>query len=360
MFVAEAADCKVVLVGDIDRGGVFAAFVGTMELLDPEERARVGALLVNKFRGDASLLEPGLRFVTQRTGVPVLGVLPFVHRLRVADEDSVELEARRGRGRAGPDEVEIAVVRLPHISNYDDFQPLEHEPGVVVRFVEDAREIGKPEEAGDPDLVVLPGTKATLADLAWLRASGLADAVVARAGRGRPVLGVCGGCQMLGERIDDPEHAESRESSAPGLGLLPVTTRFSPVKRTAQVRARSIAASFLCDAREDVGAYEIHMGRVERRPGHDGLFAISARNGAPDEGLDGAVGAGGAVLGTMLHGLFDNAPVRRALVASLRARRGLPAAGEAPGPRAPDEFDRLADVLRASVDVELLHRLLGR
>ena len=352
MFVAEAADCRVVLVGDIDRGGVFASLVGTMELLDAHERARVGALLVNKFRGDVALLAPGLRFLEQRTGVPVLGVVPFVQRLRVADEDGVAIDDRRPP-RVGPRDVEIAVVRLPRISNHDEFQPLEHEPGVVVRFVEDV------EGLGDPDLVVVPGTKGTVADLRWLRSTGFADAITARARRGRPVLGVCGGCQMLGERIDDPDGVESRDPWAPALGLLPATTRFAADKRTAQVRARSLAATFLGPAGEDVSAYEIHMGRLERRPGSEGLFAIAARNGAPDGGVDGAIGAGGAVVGTMFHGLFDNAGVRRALVASLRARRGLPAP-EPPGQPGleADELDRLADVLRSSIDVGLLFRLL--
>src|ERR1019366_659254 len=168
MFVAKIADAPVLLVGDIDRGGVFAAFVGTMELLEPDERSRVAGFVINKFRGDVRLLDSGLRFLEERTGVPVLGVLPYVPKLRVADEDSLALDDRRGRARAREGELEIAVVRLPRISNYDDFQPLEHEPGVVVRFVERAADLER------ADLVVLPGTKTTCADLAWLRESGLA------------------------------------------------------------------------------------------------------------------------------------------------------------------------------------------
>jgi adenosylcobyric acid synthase len=359
MFVAGAADCKVVLVGDIDRGGVFAAFVGTMELLEPHERARVGAFLVNKFRGDVRLLEPGRRFLEERTGVPVLGVLPYVRRLRVADEDSVSLDDRRARRRAGTGEVEIAIVRLPRISNYDDFQPLEHEPGVVVRFVDHA-----PELEG-ADLVVLPGTKSTIADLRWLRETGIADRVAGRARRGQPVLGICGGCQMLGRSITDPERVESDEALAEGLGLLPLTTRFSRDKRTTQVRARPLACSLLRDGDGDgdgdeVAGYEIHMGRVERHGPAPGAFAIHARNGAPEHDVDGAVSEDGAVVGTMLHGLFENAPVRRALITHLRERKGLARFDAAePGPQAIDEYDRLAAVLRESVDTALLHRLLG-
>jgi len=354
MFVAGAADCRVVLVGDIDRGGVFAAFVGTMELLDPHERARVGAFLVNKFRGDARLLEPGLRFLEDRTGVPVLGVLPYVRALRVADEDSVSLDDRRASRRAREREIEIAVVRLPRISNHDDFQPLEHEPGVVVRFVEHVGELD------GADLVVVPGTKSTIADLRWLRDGGFAGAIVERARRGDPVLGICGGCQMLGRRVADPERVESDDAAADGLWLLPITTRFSSEKRTTQVRARALADTFLSEGGLEAAGYEIHMGRIERAADAPAAFAVHARNGAPEDDRDGAVSANGAVVGTMIHGLFDNAAVRDALLARLRARRGLapplvPRATQHPI----DEYDRLAAVLRESVDTGLLFRLLG-
>jgi adenosylcobyric acid synthase len=354
MFVAGAADCKVVLVGDIDRGGVFAAFVGTMELLEPDERARVGAILVNKFRGDVSLLEPGLRFLEQRTGVPVLGVLPYVRQLRVADEDSAALDDRRARPRAGAAQVEIAVVRLPRIANYDDFQPLEHEPGVVVRFVEDASEVD------GADLVVLPGTKTTIADLRWLRDSKIAEVVAARASRGEPTLGICGGCQMLGRTVTDPEHVESDVPAVGGLGLLPIATHFTRDKRTTQVRARALAHSFIGESALEVDGYEIHMGRVEREGAARGAFAIHARNGAPDDDVDGAVSSDGAVVGTMIHGIFDNAPLRRALLARLRRRKGIQALEAVEESHSvTDEYDRLADVLRANVDLTLLHSLLG-
>ena len=321
MFVAGIADAPVVLVGDIDRGGVFAAFVGTMELLEPHERARVGAFLINKFRGDLRLLEPGLRFLEERTGVPVLGVLPYVQRLRVADEDSVSLEERRGRRRAGDGEVEIAIVRLPRIANYDDFRPLEHEPGVVVRFVEHADAIQ------GADLVVLPGTKSTMADLRWLRESGLAEAIVARARRGGRVLGICGGCQLLGGAIQDPHQVESDERCAEGLGLLAFSTQFGREKRTSQVRARAARGTFLCEADgKDLSGYEIHMGRLHRGANASSAFVVTRRNGQPDDDLDGEVSPDDAVLGTMIHGLFENDCVRATLVASLRRRKGLPIA----------------------------------
>ncbi|WP_394845595.1 cobyric acid synthase [Pendulispora brunnea] len=354
MYVAHIAEAPVVLVGDIDRGGVFAAFVGTMELLEPHERARVGAFLVNKFRGDVKLLEPGLRFLEDRTQVPVLGVLPYVKQLRVADEDSVSLEERRGRRRAGANQIDIAVVRLPRISNYDDFQPLEYEPDVVVRFVEHA------DAVEGADLVILPGTKATMADLEWLHATGFADAIAGRASRSEPVLGICGGCQMLGESIADPHGVESPQEFARGLGLLAFHTRFGPEKRTCQVRARSARASFLAaEGEEQLFGYEIHMGRLERHTHAAASFRILARNGAEVHELDGDVSENGAVVGTMIHGLFENASVRRTLLTHLRRAKGLPdLAPPEPvaGPR--DEYDRLADVVREHVNMDLLEKLI--
>jgi adenosylcobyric acid synthase len=352
MHVAEIADAPVVLVGDIDRGGVFAALVGTMELLEPHERARVKAFLVNKFRGDVRLLDSGLRMLEARTGVPVLGVLPWVHDMGIADEDAVEIDERRGRRRAADGEIEIAVVRLPHVANFDDLQPLEREAGVVVRFVDDAREIE------GADLLVLPGTKSTIADLRWLRERRLADAVVARARRGEPVLGICGGCQMLGAVVEDPEGVESAERVAEGLGLLPIATRFAKGKRTSQVRARALRDSFLGEADgKDIVGYEIHMGRLERRAPGSGAFAITERSGRPEDDVDGGLSADGAVVGTMIHGLFDNESLRAAAISALRRRKGLVVA-PAP-PRAVDPYDRLADVVRAHVNMGLLRELAG-
>ena len=258
MHVAKLADAPVLLVGDIDRGGVFASFVGTMELLDPDERARVAAFVVNKFRGDLALLTPGLQFLTERTGKPVLGVVPYVSNLRIADEDSVSLESRAARCRPANDQLDIVVVRLPRISNYDDVEALEHEAGVVVRFVE------QPDDVRGADLVILPGSKSTVADLAWLRASGVADAIEARTREGKPVLGICGGCQMLGEAIDDPFEMESSISHVRGLGLLSLRTRFEQKKMTAHVRAKLMTPSFLTDGHQMNSTNAVH--EKETRP----------------------------------------------------------------------------------------------
>jgi len=354
MHVAALADAPVLLVGDIDRGGVFAAFVGTIELLEPHERARIAAFVVNKFRGDVALLEPGLRMLTERTGKPVLGVVPHVANLRIADEDSVSLDDRAARRRPPRDQLDIAVVRLPRISNHDDVEPLEHEAGVAVRFVD------HPADVTGADLVILPGSKNTIADLAWLRASGIAEALLARARAGEPLLGLCGGCQMLGEVIDDPHGVESAASRVAGLGLLPLATRFATDKRTAQVRAQIASASFLTAGAprdEPVLGYEIHMGMVERIRPCPAAFEITARNASATTARDGAVSDNGAIVGTMLHGVFENDALRAATLAALRDRRGLPA----PPPRRiaskRAEYDRLEAAVRGGLDAELLWRL---
>ena len=357
MHVARLADARVLLAGDIDRGGIFAAFVGTLELLEPDERDRIAAFVVNKFRGDLALLEPGLRMLTERTGKPVLGVVPYLHHLRIADEDSVSLDHRSTRRRPPPSELDITVVRLPRIANYDDVEALEHEPGMVVRFVD------RPADLVDSDLVILPGSKNTTADLAWLRTTGLAEAIIARAraAPGAPILGICGGCQMLGERIDDPDGVESSERHVAGLGLLPIATRFARDKRTTQVTAHAASPSFLtagAELAEPVAGYEIHMGAVEPTAPIARAFALDTRNGAPVSALDGAIAGAGAIVGTMLHGLFENDALRARTLAFLRDRRGLPAPAHAARiPTKQAEYDRLEAAVRGSLDLDMLWRI---
>lgn len=355
MHVAKAANAPVLLVGDIDRGGVFASFVGTMELLEPEERALISAFVVNKFRGDIELLKPGLDFLTKRTGKPMLGVIPYVRKLRVADEDSVSLDDRETRSRATRDQLDIAVIRLPRISNFDDVQPLEHETGVVVRFVE------RPEDVEGTDLVILPGSKNTATDLAWLRTTGIAEVVERRSRQGQPVLGLCGGCQMLGELIEDPDQVESSEKRVSGLGLLPLRTRFERNKVTAQIQARVFHPSFLTDDEalsEDLSAYEIHMGNVEQTRPCASPFEINRRNGKGQRTLDGAVDRTGMVVGTMLHGILENDSLRGRLLGFLRKRKGLPhPLDPRPIPTKQAEYDRLEAAVREHIDCDLLWRI---
>jgi adenosylcobyric acid synthase len=353
MSVARLADAPVLLVGDIDRGGVFAAFVGTLELLEPDERARVRAFIINKFRGDLSLLEPGLDFLRQRTGKPVLGVVPYLTDLRIADEDSLSLDSRVRRPRPGRERLDIVVVGLPHLSNYDDVAALEHEADVSVRFVRRA------DELDGADLVILPGTKSTVADLGWLRTSGMASALLRHSAGGGRVLGICGGCQMLGERILDPDCAESLEPSVTGLGLLGVTTHFVRQKLTAQVEAMASAPCFLSGgiAGARLPAYEIHMGQVVARSGVQTPFSIRSRNGVAADAADGAIGADGNVVGTLLHGLLEHEGVRSGLLRSLWEKRGTARAPQAPVASAAEEYDRLEAHVRQHLDLDLLRKL---
>jgi adenosylcobyric acid synthase len=313
MRMAAHADAAVVLVADIERGGVFAQIVGTWELLEADERRRVAGFLINKFRGDAGLLDSGLEYVRRRTGRPVLGVLPYDPAVQLDEEDSLGLpEAPAVTG-----EVDVVVLRLPGLSNFTDFAALARAPGVAVRYV------GAPEQLHRPDLVILPGTRTTVRALAWLRATGLADACVrlAAAPEGPYLLGLCGGFQLLGRTITDPHGVEAAEASAEGLGLLAVDTEFQPRKTLARVEAEVIAAGSLGHGCPAVG-YEVHQGTSRRRPGVAPWLRLRrGMDGTPVE--DGAVSADGRVCGTYMHGLFDDARFCGGVVAALRRRRGL-------------------------------------
>ncbi len=356
MHVARLAEAPVLLVGDIDRGGVFAALVGTLALLAAEDRARVAGLIINRLRGDPAVLAPGLVELRALTGVPVLGVVPWIPERLVPAEDSLDLAEMSSEPSAPL--IDIAVVRMPRIANFDDFEWLAAEPGVRVRW------ITTPAALAGADLIVLPGSKSTLADLAWLRERGLAEAVEAAAARGRAVLGVCGGYQMLGRALHDPEGVESAIATAPGLGLLPVETTFAAAKTTVRVRARALGATgpFAAAGAVECDAYEIHAGVTRAlTPTLTRPFAILARGGVATADLDGASAEGGAVTGTYLHGIFASGTMRRSLLTWLAARAERPAHGgwgEA-GAR-PRRWDRLADIVAASLDLAAIGKLVGR
>ena len=352
MRVAVHADAPVLLVGDIDRGGVFAQIVGTMALLEPHERALVKGYVINKFRGDQSLLTPGLDYLRERTGVPVAGVLPYFSDIHIPEEDSLGLESKlKDGGRASLD---VAVTRLPHIANFDDFDPLVREPDVQLRYVSSAGEFGH------PDLVIIPGSKTTAADLDWLRAQGLAECIVAARRGGTPVVGICAGYQMLGERLLDPGGVESTRAETCGLGLLPLSTTFSNEKATHQVKARVIEGRGLLSACQgaDLSAYEIHMG-VTSAMGLTSPFLVNMRSGRSVEIREGAADVEGLTIGTYLHGLFHSAAVRRSILGFVAERKGLrflPVEGELdPGA----EYDKLAALVRERIDMELVYRVAG-
>ena len=356
MAVARHVQAPVLLVGDIDKGGIFAQLLGTLWLLEPAERALVRGLIVNKFRGDPGLFTDGVRILEERGGVPVLGVVPWLRDHGLPEEDGAGLSdcgdtsplfpvTRSDLSPRTTHPVDIAIVRLPRIANFDDFDPLAAEPGVRVRFVQ------SPEALGRPHAIILPGTKHTLADLAWLRATGLAAAVTGLARAGCALVGICGGYQMLGQAISDPEGVEGGGEAA-GLGLLPVRVIFHGAKVTQQAVARVCGPLPWLTETSDLIGYEIHAGRAETPAP---LLEIRRRNG--EVAPDGAATADGRIWGTHLHGLFHNDDFRRAWLASL----GWQPAGETMPylARRAASYDRLADALEAALDVRRLDAIIG-
>jgi adenosylcobyric acid synthase len=313
MRMAAHADAAVVLVADIERGGVFAQIIGTWELLEPAERERVVGFLINKFRGDAGLLTSGLEYVRRRTGRPVLGVLPFDPAVQLDEEDSLGLSLSPGSTA----EIDVAVVRLPGISNFTDFAALARAPGVGVRFISAADQLHR------PDLLILPGTRTTVSALAWLRATSLAQTIQRLTREDGPVvIGLCGGYQLLGHAIEDPLAVEARTARAEGLGLLGIDTCFQPFKTLTRVEAEVLSPELLGHGCSLVG-YEVHQGVSKRRAGVRAWLRLRRQPGG-DEVMDGAASEGGRVYGTYVHGLFDDARFCRALVNRLRRRRWLP------------------------------------
>ncbi len=370
MRVALYADSPVLLAGDIDRGGVFASLVGTLELLEPEERACIRAFIINKFRGDVTLLEPGLRLLEERTGIPVAGVVPYFNNIHIPEEDSVSPEERLRMKKVSDYLLDIAVIGFPHISNFDDFDPLKREAGVRLRYVE------ANDALGEPDLIILPSTKATMADLEWLRQQGFADKVRERSSNGTVVIGICGGYQMLGATILDPEGVESRNSEMQGLGLLPITTVFEGSKETRRVRGVTREASGILQGARglSIEGYEIHMGRSFASPapsvGTEGIgvahpFEVQGRSDQAWDQRDGVIDSGGRVLGTYIHGLFHNSGLRRAILRNLAAGKGvtLPQEDDRQGRGSlnsnGEEYDKLAALLRSSIDMGMVYRIAG-
>lgn len=338
MGLARAAGLPVLLVGDIDRGGVFASLYGSLALLDPDDQAHVAGFVINKFRGDASILSPGLTRIQKLTGRPTFGVLPWVEDLWMDVEDSLSLEASRPEAPAAGDTIDIAVLRLRWMSNFTDLDALAAEPGVRVRFTRSAADVER------ADLLVVPGTKATVDDLARLRAAGLDRAIVARAAAGAPILGICGGYQLLGERIFD--EVESRGGEVDGLGLLPVVTTFAAEKL---LRRRAGSCPWLGTR---ASGYEIRHGHVERRGGES---LLAADDGEPDGCRV------GAVIGTSWHGALEQDELRRALlarVAAARGRRFVPGTTSFAAARE-TRLDVLGDLVAGHLDTARLAALIN-
>ena len=351
MGLAKLVDAPVLLVGDINPGGVFAQLYGTIALLEEDERARIAGTVINKFRGDVEILRPGLKMLEELTRVPCLGVVPYTD-VDIDDEDSLSF---RLMASSHEKVIDIAVIRLPRISNFTDFAPLEDHPALGLRYV------NRRGELGNPDMIILPGTKSTMADLRWLRASGLEALILKKADAGTPVLGVCGGYQMLGVSLKDPEGVESSHSYSkevagpaelPGMGLLPVSTIFTGDKCRTRVQGLVIGGPL---EGVHLDGYEIHMGRTDLISGKGSSF-IRLEDGR----MDGC--RCGNVFGTYLHGLFDTGELTDAVAKYLLERKGIDPGNYHAESRIEyreRQYRKLAETVRESLDMTEIYRIIG-
>ena len=348
MSMAKSADAPVILIGDINPGGVFASLYGTVKLLDADEQARIKGIVINKFRGDVKILEPGLRMLEELLHIPVIGVIPWMD-VDIEDEDSVTERFQRS---AGQGQIRATIVQLPHISNFTDFSLLAGEPDVCVRYA------SRPSELKDADVILLPGTKNTIEDLNWLKQRGLADEIVRHARSGGMVIGICGGYQMLGETLRDPLHTESRIPEMAGLGLLNFDVCFNAEKRTVQAHgAINCPSGWLHDHNDlMLDGYEIHSGENSFGPGCVPFLYLNGR--AEPDGVTNPLGN---VLGSYLHGIFDTGAFWRAVVNHLRAEKGLDInTGEVLTMEQfrDREFDRMAAIVRQNLDMDAVYKII--
>lgn len=350
MGMAKMAKAPVLLVGDIDRGGVFAQLIGTVMLLEEDEKAMVKGMIINKFRGDKSILDPGVEMLEQMSHIPVVGVAPYL-QIEVEDEDSLteRFDSHREVGV-----IDIAVIRLPRISNFTDFNPFESMPGVSLRYVK------KVSELKNPDMICIPGTKNTMEDLQWMRESGMEAAVLKQAAEGKVIFGICGGYQMLGETLADPEGVEAG-GSMKGMGLLPMDTVFASEKT--RTRVSGVFQNVSGDLQELSGTvlegYEIHMGVSTLREGSGTLTMIQDHAATTEKKNDGAYYKN--VYGTYVHGVFDKEEVAKAVIAALGRKKGINT-DEITGVDFQEfketQYDILADALREHLDMKKIYQIL--
>jgi adenosylcobyric acid synthase len=361
LAMARMAEAPCILVGDIDRGGIFAALLGSFMLLEPDEQERVLGFMVNKLRGDPRLFSSGIEILESRARRPVLGVIPFFEHISLPEEDSVALQRRMSAGRrqASENGLSVGVVRLPFISNYTDFDCFEHEPGVDLVYFD------RPGQVFGFDAVVLPGSKNTIEDLAFLQRTGLAEAIVAFHKDGGTVVGICGGYQMLGRTVRDPLGVESGLPEISGLGMLEMDTELLPEKVTSQVEAWLLPTSFPVaeSSSARIHGYEIHMGQSTPYGAPCPLLKITSRDGHPVDIEDGLTSPDGRVWGTYLHGIFDNDGLRRSFLQHLRGRSRDIEAVPSPVFSYPqwkeEQYDLLAEHVRRHCDVGRILRLIG-
>ena len=354
MGMAELVDAPVLLVGDIDRGGVFAQLVGTIMLLEEKERRRVKGLVMNKFRGDRKILEPGIKQLYDICPIPVAGVIPYV-RLDIEDEDSLASRLETSDSDVSGEKLDIVVIRLPHISNFTDFNALERLPEVNLRYVD------KAEQIGNPNLIILPGSKNTINDSKWLRKNGIEAQIIKCARQEIPVFGICGGYQMLGNVIDDSCNAETGEV-VPGIGLLPVTTTFTLSKHRTRARGIICSQSGMWEmlGEKKCAGYEIHMGESTVGEGQAHAFAKIYNTVDGTEYMDGCVC--GNVAGTYLHGIFDEKEFCDGFINMLGKRCGIATHGGSDmsfEEYKQREYDKLADAIRENMDMKYIYEIMG-
>ena len=357
MRIAKYLNAPVLLVADIDRGGALASLVGTLELLEPDERDLVKGLVINKFRGDVTILQPALDFLEEKTGKPVLGVIPYLPDLGIDDEDSVSLDDKVVTEDKSNAPIKIAVIQTPKISNFTDFDALSREDDVNLYYVKEGEEIG------EVDLILLPGSKNTTEDMLYLRHSGMEEAIKKAHAKGTPIIGICGGYQMLGEKISDPYHTASDNDSVKGLGFLPMETIFAEKKLTSQVKAKCFKWHFMGESLEvdDLFGYEIHMGETCFTKECLNPFLITQRAGKDVEIAEGLINDEGNVMGAYIHGIFDNDKYRRGLINILRKRKNLEPLPVSVNYAAAKQhaYNRLAQTVRENLDMEKLRQIIG-
>lgn len=348
MRMAEYANAPVILVGDIDRGGVFAWLIGTLELLTKEEQRRVKGIIINKFRGDKSLLTPGISFLEKRTGIKVLGVVPYFKDIKLPEEDSLPLEAYKSHRKTGKGMLKVSVVCLPHISNFTDFDALEKEPDVFLKYTK------TPEELDGSDMIIVPGTKNTISDLRFLKKTGFANRIISLSDSGAPpfLIGICGGYQILGRAISDRHSIESGIRETEGLKILPVKTSLRKEKVLKYVEACQLSTGL------KVKGYEIHHGATKRENSCSPFFKIIKRNNKSTNLYDGAVDKNKRVFGTYIHGIFDNGGFRRHFLNRLRKQKGWPVLTKTDSLSLNAEFDKLARLIRENINVKLLYEMM--
>jgi len=346
--MAKFAGAPVILVGDIDRGGVFAWLIGTLQLLTREERNMVKGFIINKFRGDKRLLKSGIRFLENYTGKSVLGIIPYYHDINIPEEDSLPEEFKKINIKAKK-KINISVIYLPHLSNFNDFDAFKQEPDVALRYIRGCQDLH------NPDVIIIPGTKNTIEDLLWLRRTGLADKILTTYNLQltTTLIGICGGYQILGEAIYDRAHIESKQEKIQGLGILPFVTEIHSDKVLSQVKARDLSSGF------EVCGYEIHHGVTKVKGNLKSVFEITKFKNQNTKRPDGLITQDARCWGTYIHGVFDNDGFRRKFLNNLRKRKGWSVLAQGINYDVDKEIENLSLWVRRNLDMALLYKILG-